>query len=242
MGYFESRVPIDINNFENTVKKIRFLEKLNYKNLILEPKNIEKISNDLKIKVREITNINIYYRINLKPKNLSELKRKISNFNKFPDIVSVESSNNEVLLFSARDTRVDVLSFSDVKIAKALTPGVISLSKQYNSFIEFSFNPIFLENKFIQSKNIHLLISSLSRAIAKNTNYILSGNFSHITDYRSPKVLTSICQTFFNMTLYKAKQALIENPQQLIKKISMRNDPDVIEDGVRIISNRKESE
>ncbi len=239
MGYFESRVPIDINDYENTVKKLRFLEKLNFKKIILEPLKVEKISKNLKDKLRKEVDIDLYFRINLKPNSASDLKKIISKYNQFPDILSVESTNKEVQLFSARDTRIDIISFSNIDVTKTLTPGVISLSKQYNSFIEFSFNPMFTENKFAQSKNIHFIISAVNLALANKANYIISGNFSNIYDYRSPKVLLSFCQTLLDMPLPKAKLALRDNPEKLIEKIERRNDPNFIEEGVRLINSEK---
>lgn len=240
MGFFESRVPIDIERYDDIINRLRFLQKLGFNNIILEPvNNIEKFPKNLKKKIRESIELNIYFRINIKPKNIVELKQTIKKYDNFSDILSVESGNKEVQIFCARDTRVDVISFSYPHIAKTLTPGVLSLSKQYNSFIEFSFSPIFNENKYIQSKNIRVIYTSLRMTLAMNAYYFISGNFSNLLDYRSPRVLISICQTLIDMSSSNAKLALRENPSKLIDKLNTKVNPNIIEEGVRIIEPKK---
>jgi len=240
LGFFESRVPIDIKKYDDIINRLRFLQKLGFNNVILEPvNNIEKFPKNLKKKIRESIELNIYFRINLKPKNIVELKQTIKKYDNFSDILSVESGNKEVQIFCARDTRIDVISFSYPHIAKTLTPGVLSLSKQYNSFIEFSFSPIFNENKTIQSKNIRLIYTSLRMTLAKNAYYFISGNFSNLFDYRSPRVLISVCQTLIDLSSSNAKLALRENPSKLIDKLNTKVNPNIIEEGVRIIEPKK---
>lgn len=236
MGYFESRVPVDIEKYDDIIDRLKFLRKLDFKNVILEPINsIEKLPQKLIEKIRKAINLNIYFRINLKPKNITELKQLIKKYNNFSHILSVESENKEIQIFCARDTRIDVVSFSYPNIAKTLTPGVLSLSKQYNSFIEFSFAPIFNENKYIQSKNIRIIYSALRMTLVKKANYFISGNFPCIFDYRSPRILISICQTLLDMSSTNAKLSLKDNPSKLIQKLNKKIDPNIIEDGVKII-------
>ncbi len=240
MGFFESRVPVDIKKYDDIIKRLRFLQKLGFKHVILEPVNsIEKFPKNLKKKIRDSIELNIHFRINIKPKNIMELKQIIKKYDNFSDILSVESGNKEVQIFCARDTRVDVLSFSYPHLTKTLTPGVLSLSKQYNSFIEFSFSPIFNENKYIQSKNIRIIYNSLRMTLAKKAYYFISGNFSDLLDYRSPIVLISICQTLIDMKPSSAKLALRDNPLKLIDKLNSKRNPNIIEDGVRIIEPKK---
>ena len=243
MGYFESRVPVDIENYDDLINKLKFLRKLDFRNVILEPvNNIEKFPKKLIEKIRKTTDLNVFFRINLKPKNIAELKQLIKKYNNFSHILSVESGDKEIQIYSARDTRIDVISFSYPNITKTLTPGVLSLSKQYNSFIEFSLAPIFNENKNIQSKNIRIIYSALRKTLAKKANYFISGNFSSLFDYRSPRVLISICQTLLDITLTNAKLALRENPFKLIEKLNTKINPNIIEDGVKIIKQEKVGE
>lgn len=236
MGFFESRVPVDIEKYDDIINRLKFLGELDFKNVIIEPvNNIEKLPKKLLEKIRKAIDLNVYFRINLKPKNITELKQLIKKYNNFSHILSVESENKEIQIFCARDTRIDVVSFSNPIIAKTLTPGVLSLSKQYNSFIEFSFAPIFNENKYTQSKNIRIIFSALRMTLVKKVNYFISGNFLSFLDYKSPRVLISICQTLLDMSFTNAKLALKDNPSKLIQKLNKKIDPNIVENGVKII-------
>ncbi|MFX0022531.1 MAG: hypothetical protein ACFE9S_09390, partial [Candidatus Hermodarchaeota archaeon] len=128
MSYFESRLPVDVNNFSKLLEKLEFGEKLGIKNIILEPKNnTNLISSEFKNKIRTKTKLNIYFRVNLRIDSLEDFKRRIKKYNKFPEILSIESLNKDVQLQAAKDSRVDIVSYSNPEIIKTLTPGVISL-------------------------------------------------------------------------------------------------------------------
>jgi len=139
-------------------------------------------------------------------------------FNNFPDILSIESLNREVQLQCSKDSRVDIISFSDPEIIKTLTPGVISLTKQNNTFIEFSLAPIMVNNKTIQSKNFRNLYKFTQLALRSKANYIISGNFMNLFDYRHPRALISICCSLLEIPLSIAKKAYITNPKMLVEK------------------------
>ena len=133
MTYFESRIPVNSKDFNEIEKKIDICEKLGIRNIILEPKNgIEIIPSDFRKRVQNISKINIFFRINWRVNRIEDFRAKIKKYGNFTDILSIESSNKEVQLQSAKDSRVDIVSFSDPEIIKTLTPGVISLTKQNN--------------------------------------------------------------------------------------------------------------
>lgn len=236
LSYFESRLRVNFENINEIKKKLDFYERLGVKNLILEPKNdIRRISLDLKKKIENVTKINVYYRITLKPSSLNELKNIIKEYNNFTDLLSVETPDKEIQLYAARDSRVDLISFSDQKIIKTLTPGVISLAKQYKTFIEFSLSPIMVTNKSIQSKNFRNLYRFLRLIRNLKANYIINGNFEDLYDFRHPRALISICNSLLELPLSDAKKGFKENPLLLLKRVQKRQDKSFIEEGVRLI-------
>ncbi|MFX0029125.1 MAG: RNase P subunit p30 family protein [Candidatus Hermodarchaeota archaeon] len=223
MSYFESRLPIDFNNLNEAERKIELCKELGIKNIILEPiRNKDGIPFDFRDKVKKMSEINIYFRINLKLKDLEEFKKKIKKYNNFQDILSIESLNKEVQLQSAKDSRVDIVSFSDPEILKTLTPGVISLTKQNNSFIEFSLAPLMVSNKTLQSKNFRNLYKNIQLAINSKANYIISGNFIDNYNFRHPRALLSVCHSLLGIPLNIVKKVYIKNPQMLVKKSKNR--------------------
>ncbi|MFX1313379.1 MAG: RNase P subunit p30 family protein [Promethearchaeota archaeon] len=220
MSYFESRLPINIENFKKIKKSLDFCEKLRIKNVIIEPINpIQKIPLRVKKEIEKLANINIFYRINLKATDIGNFKKKINNYNDFSDVISIESLNRDVLLNAAKDSRVQIISFSDPEIIKKLSSGIISLSKQNKSFIEFSLAPIMESDKKVQSKNLRNLYRYTQLAIKLKANFIISGNFYNIFDYRHPRALISICNSLLEIPLNIAKKAFGLNPKLLLEEI-----------------------
>lgn len=236
MSYFESRLVVDFENFKELKKRLNFYEELCVKNLILEPINkLINIPLDIKERVKKVTNINIFYRLNLQTDNINEFKKRIKKFNKFPDILSVESSNKKVQIRAARDSRVDIISFSDQKILKTLTPGIISLIKQNNSFLEFSLAQIMIKNKSLQSKNFRNLYRFIQLVMKLKANYLISGNFKKLYDFRHPRALISVCNSLLEIPLDEAKKIFKDNPRGLLKRVQKRQNGVIFKDNVKII-------
>jgi len=235
LSYFESRIPVNIEDFNDIGKKLDICKNLGIKNIILEPKSgIERIPADFRKRMQNISKINIFFRINLRLNKIEDFRAKIKKYSNFTDILSIESLNREVQLQSAKDSRVDIVSFSDPEIIKTITPGVISLTKQNNSFIEFSLAPIMARNKAVQSKNFRNLFKFTQLALKLKANYIISGNFTDSFDFRHPRALLSICNSLLGIPVNLAKNAYISNPKILIEK-SMNQNDEIIEPGVKLV-------
>jgi len=235
MSYFESRLPINFEDSNDVQKKLKMCEYLAIKNVFLtHTNNFKKISLNLKKKIEEEIPINAYYRTNLRINNIKDFKKQLKKLQKNPDIFSIESINKEVQLYAAKDSRVDIISFSDNKILKSLTPGVISLTKQNNSFIEFSLAPIMESNKVLQSKNFRNLYRFIHLANKLKANYIISGNFVDIYDFRHPRALISVCHTLLEIPLLSLKKIFVENPKVILEKARDRYN-EKLEDQLKII-------
>lgn len=235
LSYFESRLLANFNDFNDIQEKLEFCKKLSINNVILEPKNnIISIPSEIKKKVRSETKINVYYRINLKLNNSEDFKRSIRHFNNFSDVLSIESLNKDVQLRAAKDSRIDIVSFSNPDVIKTLTPGVISLMKQNNSFLEFSLAPIMVKNKVNQSKNFRNLYRYIQLALKLKVKCIISGNFADIYDFRHPRALISICNSLLGIPLDIAKEIYKINPVLLLERAKKRINKD-FETEVKII-------
>ncbi|MBN1213934.1 MAG: hypothetical protein JXA99_00680 [Candidatus Lokiarchaeota archaeon] len=236
MSLFESKLIINLDNLCEIEEKLKFCEKLNIKNIILEPlDDINIIKNKIKQRIKEITPINIYYRICIKPKNLKDFKNKIKLYHNCSEIICVESSNLDVQIHAARDSRVDIISFTNLDLLKSLSKGIISLVNQNNSFIEFTLAPIMSENISYQSKTIRHLFRSITKVINSKSNYIISGGFSETYNFRNPRALVSICHTILGIPFPEAKKAFNQNVIKLINRAKSRQSEEIYEEGVRII-------
>ncbi len=237
MSYFEARLKINIDDFAEIERKLKFCQELRITNLILEPKNdILKLNSELKQRISKISTLNIYYRINLRPKSLNDLKKRIQPYNNFSDIISVESMDKNIQIQAAKDSRVDIISFSDQNVIKTISPGIISLTKQNRSFIEFSLAPIMTRNQAVQSRYLRSLYRAVQLAVQLKVNYIISGNFDDIFKLRHPRALISVCHTLLGIPLLSAKKAFSENVLTLINRVQARQDKNIIESGVKLLN------
>ena len=202
--------------------------------------NGEKMRSDLKRRIEEIPSINVKYRTNINPKNLESLIKKLKGIGQSSNIIVIESVDKKIQIQAAKDSRVDVISFSEPAVLKTIFPGVISLTKQNHSFIEFSLAPIIVKNKSLQSKNLRNLYRGVQLANKLNANYIISGNFDDIYSLRHPRALISVCHTLLGISLLRAKNSFSKNVVSLLNRVHMRQDRNFIESGVKIINRGEE--
>jgi len=237
LSYFESRLRVKTNNFKEIEEKLRFCKLLGIQNVIVELENNgEKTRADLKRRIEEITNINVKYRTNINPKNLESLIKKLKGIGQSSNVIVVESADKKIQIQAAKDSRVDVVSFSEQAVLRTIFPGVISLTKQNQSFIEFSLASIMVKNKSLQSKNLRNLYRGVQLANNLNANYIISGNFDDLYAIRHPRALISICHTLLGISVLRAKNSFSKNVVSLLNRVQMRKDKNFIETGVKLIS------
>ena len=237
MSYFESRLRLNTNNFKEIEQKLHFCKFLGIQNVIVELENNgEKMRSDLKRRVEEITNINVKYRATINPKNLESLIKKLKGIGQSSNIIVVESADKKIQIQAAKDSRVDIISFSEQDALKTIFPGVNSLTKQNQSVIEFSLAPLMVKNKSLQSKNLRNLYRGVQLANNLNANYIISGNFDELYSLRHPRALISVCHTLLGISLLQAKNCFSKNVLALLNRVQMRQDKNFIESGVKLIN------
>ena len=235
MQYFESRLQANPENLDELKRKFNICESLGIKNIIIEIDSKNKFNSDSIKSLNPNKKFNLYLRINIKSDNIKIYKKELNKCKKMPFLLSVESQDKEIQLTAARDSRIDIISYSNPKILKTLNSGVISMTKQNKTFIEFSLAPIMEENKYIQSKQFRNLYRSLQLAINQKANYIISGNFKKPFDIRHPRTIISIFNTLFDIPLLEAKKAISKNIENLLNRKRERINGDIIENGIKLI-------
>ena len=237
MSYFESRLKVDARDFKEIEQKLHFCKLLGVQNVIVELENNGgQMRPELKRRIAEIPNINVNYRTNIKPKNLEHLIKELKGIGQSSNIIVVESADKKIQIQAAKDSRVDVVSFSEQQILKTIFPGVISLTKQNQSFIEFSLASIMVKNKSLQSKNLRNLYRGVQLANKLNANYIISGDFDDLYSLRHPRALISVCHTLLGIPLLRAKNCFSKNVSSLLNRVQIRQDKKFIESGVKLIN------
>ena len=225
---------------DSVYRVLKFCEKLNISNLILEPLNNSKnFREEIFHEIRDNTNINLFFRFNLKPRTIKGFKKDIKFYQKFPYILSLETQVKEIQIQAAKDSRVHVLSYSDPINMKTATSGLISLAKQNDTYIEFSLAPIMRKDKAMQSKNFRVLYRFIQLILRMKPNYIISGNFDTPYELRHPRNLSSVCHTLLGIPLDHAKNAFSKNVEYLLSKVKARRENKFIQPGVRLIKGDK---
>jgi RNase P/RNase MRP subunit p30 len=228
---------VNTSSFNEIEQKLHFCQLLGIQNVIIElESNGEKMQSDLKRRIEEINNINVKYRINIYPKNLESLIKELKGIGQSSNIIVVESADKKIQIQAAKDSRVDVISFSEQFVLKTIFPGLISLTKQNQSFIEFSLASIIVKNESLQSKNLRNLYRGVQLANRLNANYIISGNFDDLYSLRHPRALISVCHTLLGISLLQAKNCFSKNVFSLLNRVQMRQDKNFIESGVKLIN------
>jgi RNase P/RNase MRP subunit p30 len=226
---------LNCDDFNEIQSKLLICEKLGIKNLIIEPTNVLYLNNAVKFKIKKLTSINLNYRINIKPTNFKDYQVALNSVGKSLDIISIETDIKDVQIKAAKDSRIDLISFSKIETMKTLTSGVISLVKQNNSFIEISLVNIMEENKSLQSKSFREIFRTIDLMRSLKVNLIINGNFADPYEFRHPRSLVSICHTLFGMPLVEAKRAFKDNVKSLLERARNRNSFNYVEDGIRIL-------
>jgi len=238
LPYFEAKLRVDLNNFADIKEKLDFCNELAINHIIIEPIDyFKEINIDIKERIEKLSNSNIYYRINLETQNIKEFKKKIKNVNTVSDIISIETLNPKLQLIAARDSRVDLLSYTNIKLLSTLSKGVLSLANQHKKYLEFGIKSIMSENKHFQSKMFRILYKSIKMAIDTRIKFIISGGFKNKYDFRNPRALISIVNTLIDIPMPEVKRAFNINVLSLINKAKNRVNPNIIEEGVELIPN-----
>jgi len=237
LPYFEAKLRVNLNDFAEIREKLDFCEKLSINYIIIEPIDyFKEISKDVKEKIEKLSNSNIYYRINLKTQNIKDFRKKIKKVSHVSDIISLETFNPNLQLIAARDSRVDLLSYTNFKLLNTLSEGVLSLANQNGKYIEFGIKSIMNESKQSQSKEFRILFKSIQMAMSRKVKFIISGNFKNKYDFRNPRALISIVNTLIDIPMPEVKRAFNRNVVSLIERSKNRTNPDIIEKGVKLIS------
>jgi RNase P/RNase MRP subunit p30 len=240
LPYFESRLRVNFNDLDEIHRVLELCEKLQISNLILEPLNDSKhLHEGFLSKIKKGRKINIFIRINLTPRTLNEFKKDLKLYRDLPYIISLETHVKEIQIQAAKDSRIQLLSYSNPDNMRTATPGVISLAKQNGTFIECSLAPIMIKNRALQSKNLRLMYRFLHLILRINPYFIISGNFENLYDLRHPRNLCSICHTLLGMPLDKAKNTFSRNVDILLKQVIEQKENKLVHSGVRLIKGDK---
>lgn len=194
-------------------------------------------------KLQELTTLKLIGKIVFHPVSVKDLKKKLQKVQNYKDFaISIVSKNKDVLTFAANDSRVDIISFTNIENIRNLTPGLISLLKQFNKFFEISIIDVLITNNSNRSR-VFREIYKILKLVNKNPEILLFGGSERENFYiRGPREIISIFHSIFNLNLAGSKRIVRENPSELIKRLIARNNPNNLQKGVEIITRLKKKD
>ena len=88
-------------------------------------------------------------------------------------------------------------------------------------------------NKAVQSKSFRTLYKFIKLTLKSKVNFIISGNFNNLYDFRHPRALISVCYSLLDVPLEIAKKLFFNNPKLLLERKKYQ-DKNNIEPEVRL--------
>lgn len=233
-----------LNSINSTIfdKFIEVYKWVGYQNLFFEVNfplefDLSRFINEINMKYK----INLFPKTIIRPHSLNHLRDLLSKISQFKNIlVAIESTDKDILSFSAHDSRIDIISVTSTDLIKELTPGIISLLKQNSGkkFIEVSLIDAFSSKNYQRSKIFREIYKIISLVVKSQDLIIYGGQELKINHIRGPIEITNIFNTIFEIPLNISKRFVRENPQILINKLIQRTDKNYIENGIRIIESK----
>ena len=194
-------------------------------------------------KIQKLTTLKLIGKISFQPASVNDLKDKLQKAQKYKDfVISIISNNKDILTFAAKDSRVDIISFTRIENIKKLTPGIISLLKQFNKFFEISIIDVLNTNKNNRSRVFREIYKILNLVHNNMEILLFGGSESENFHIRGPREIISIFHSIFNLNIAKSKRIVRENPSQLIKRLISRNNPNNLQSGVKVVNRIKMEE
>jgi len=194
-------------------------------------------------KLQKLTTLKLVGKIAFHPVSIKDLKKKLQKVQNYKDFaLSVVSNNKEILTFAANDSRIDIISFTNIENIKDLTPGLISLLKQFEKFFEISIIDILISHNNNRSR-VFREIYKILKLVNHNTKILLFGGSERENFYiRGPREIISIFHSIFNLNLAQSKRIVRENPSELMNRLISRNNPDYLQTGVEIVNRFKKKD
>ncbi|MHA1679381.1 MAG: RNase P subunit p30 family protein, partial [Promethearchaeota archaeon] len=133
------------------------------------------------------------------------------------DYICIKSTDESTLNFTAKDSRIDIISLEDPDDFKAFSPGIASLAGQHNIFIELSFNKLLVSNGSSRSRTIRSFNKIINMSLENHARVIVSSFARNLVDVRGPWQKKITLFQLLGMNKEVAHDIAIKNPRGLIK-------------------------
>ncbi len=166
----------------------------------------------------------IYTRKTLILDDRRDVKAKLSNVRDKlgVDVVCLRSSNPEVLNFTAKDSRIDIIKLETPAELDAFTEGIASLAGQQGIFIELPFVPLFRTRGASRSKYIHAANKAIKLASTKHARMLFSSDASQLVELKNAWQKAVVLALLLDMSKQVAMDTILKNPAMLVDRPKTR--------------------
>ena len=175
----------------------------------------------------------IYSGVEIVPKNVNDLKKKISSFRKKVDILIVQGGTVKINRAACEDPRVDIISQPNNKRRDCGLNHILSKEAAKNQVaLEISLNSIIQSRYSYRSKLFSHYRDILKLHEKFKFPLIITSGARSIYDLRKPKDIISLTQCF-GMKKHDSLNSLTSSPANILKRSKIRSE--MIVNGVRKI-------
>jgi RNase P/RNase MRP subunit p30 len=186
-------------------------------------------------KMCEEIGLDLVTRIDLTPRTPRELLRTLNNIRKKFEIISVCCYQKDVARQSAKDKRVDLISFPSTDPRKRFFDlAEAELASKASASFEVDMAPLLFLHGFRRVRLLSALRKEVFIAKKKGVPIVLSSGTNDIHFLRKP-VDYAFLSFIFGLNLDLAKKCISKNPMNIIKRNRRKLSSNYVAPGVQII-------
>jgi RNase P/RNase MRP subunit p30 len=174
----------------------------------------------------------VFSRCHIEVTNQPELKRILGNIRRYCDLISVSPQDRQLMAFSSRDHRIDVISLPPEKAPPFFSGDIVELKAQ-EKLIEVTVSSLFSGN-MLNSYRIRALRDSLKTVKKKNLKIIISTGPQQIYSPRDPRALISFAKIFLEIDQAKLSKDMSDGIYKRISENQLKRSGKIPVRGVEI--------
>lgn len=186
------------------------------------------------------TQIDLAYRLDLKPKTPADLMRSLRRYRRKFEIIAVMCESKDVARQAAKDRRVDLLNFPSLNFHKRFfDKAEAELASNALTSLEIDVRPLLC----LEGPARIRLLSSLRREAATAKEFhipiVLSSGLSDESLMRKPMELSALAH-LFDLDRVSAIEAVAKNPVAIVKRNREKLDSRFVAPGIRVVRKGKD--
>ncbi len=178
-------------------------------------------------------------RIDLHPKNATDLLRNLRILRRKFEIVAVDCSMKTVARQAAKDRRVDLLVFpSTHAINRHFDAAEGRLASQSDAALEIEIQSILHTQNSARARYLSCLRREVTTSQKFHIPIVLSSGAAETHELRGPHDIASMAM-LFGMEKSSALKAISQNPWRIVERNRQKLNPNHVAQGIRIVERNK---